>query len=129
MAIKKDLPHGQFLPWIAAEFEMSDQTAQNFMNVCARFGSQIPNYLEFKPTVLYALSAPSTPDEVVEKAIEKAESGGKVTVSDVKDWKAELEAEKQRTEEFRQESNERRKTIRELENQIDLLKAQPAPYR
>jgi len=41
---------------------------------------------------------------------------------------AELEAEKQRTEEFRQESNERRKKVRELEEQIDLLKAQPAPY-
>lgn len=40
---------------------------------------------------------------------------------------AELAAEKQRTEEFRQESNERRKKIRELEGQIDLLKNQPPP--
>lgn len=35
--------------------------------------------------------------------------------------KAELDAEKQRSEEFRQESNERRKKVRELEEQIDLL--------
>ena len=34
---------------------------------------------------------------------------------------AELDAEKQRSEEFRQESNERRKKVRELEEQIDLL--------
>lgn len=40
---------------------------------------------------------------------------------------AELEAEKQRTEKFRQESNERRKKVRELEEQIGLLKNQPAP--
>lgn len=41
--------------------------------------------------------------------------------------KAELAAEKQRSEEFRAESNERRKKVRDLEEQIDLLKAQPAP--
>ena len=120
-AVKADLPHGQFLPWIAAEFEMSHVTATQFMNVADRFGGQILNNLIFKPTVLYALAAPSTPDTIIEKAIEKAESGEKVTVADVKDWKAELEVEKQRTEEFRQESNERRKKVRELEEKIDLL--------
>ena len=36
--VKADLPHGQFLPWIAAEFEMSRQTADNFESVYARFG-------------------------------------------------------------------------------------------
>jgi len=120
-AVKADLPHGQFLPWIAAEFEMDQKTAFNFMSVYERFGSGklgiIPN---FKPTILYALSAPSTPEAVIEKAIEKAESGDKVTVADVKDWKAELEAERLRTQEFREESNERRKKIRELEAQLEL---------
>lgn len=121
-AVKAELPHGQFLPWIAAEFEMSEDTAQNFLRVYERFG-QIPNNSVFslKPTILYALSAPSTPDSIIDKAIEKAESGAKVTIADVRDWKAELETEKQRSEEFRQESNERRKTIRTLEEQIDLL--------
>ena len=46
------------------------------------------DYLTFKPTILYALAAPSTPNSVVEKAIAQAESGEKVTVADVKDWKA-----------------------------------------
>lgn len=126
--VKSELPHGQFLPWIAAEFEMTKDTAQNFMSVFDRFGKNgnFP-FLNFKPSILYALAAPSTPESVVEKAIEKAEAGAKVTVADVRDWKAELDAEKQRTEEFRQESNERRKKIRELEGQIDLLKNQPAP--
>lgn len=27
--VKADLPHGQFLPWIAAEFEMSQQTLRS----------------------------------------------------------------------------------------------------
>ncbi|CAG0976305.1 hypothetical protein GEOBC_01557 [Geobacteraceae bacterium] len=33
-----------------------------------------------------------------------------------------------RAQESQAESNERRQKIRELESQIDLLKAQPAPY-
>jgi hypothetical protein len=88
--VKERLPHGQFLPWIEAEFQMSDQSARRFMQAFDRFGkSNI--MLNFNPTVLYQLAAPSTPDEVVEKATEKAEAGDKVTVEDVKRWKAEAE--------------------------------------
>ena len=68
------LPHGKFLPWIADEFEMSDRTANDFMNVAHRFGGKSAIIADFKPSILYALSAPSTSDSVVEKAIEKAES-------------------------------------------------------
>ena len=68
------LPHGKFLPWIADEFEMSEDAAQRFMAVASRFG-EIPQFAVFKPSVLYALASPSTPDSVVEKAIEKAEAG------------------------------------------------------
>lgn len=102
-AVKADLPHGQFLPWIAAEFEMTAQTAQNFIRVCERFGEQKQNYFVFQPTVLYALSAPSTPDAVIDKAVAKVESGEKVTVADVKDWKADSEALRQRLLEVEQD--------------------------
>ena len=114
--IKDQLPHGHFLLWVAAEFEMSKGTAQNFMAVFDRFGKNVI-IKNFKPTVLYSLAAPSTPDSVVTQAIDKAESGEKVTVADVKAWK-------QRAEEFSHESNERRKRIRDLEHQVDLLKGQ-----
>ena len=87
-AVKTELPHGQFLPWIAAEFEMSERTAYNFMDVSSKFGDKLATVANLQPKILYALSAPSTPDSVIDKAIEKAESGEKVTVSDVKDWKA-----------------------------------------
>lgn len=88
--IKNKLTHGQFLPWIKAEFSMSVDTAGRFMQVASRFGD-IPQIAEFNPSVLYQLAAPSTPDEVVEKATEKAEAGEKVSVEDVKRWKAEAE--------------------------------------
>jgi len=111
--------NGRF-PWLDPQKALVCQQAHQ------RFGSEslLQDNLgveKLSPTVLYVLAAPSTPDAVIDKALEKAESGEKVTVADVKDWKAELETEKQRTEEFRIESNERRKKIREMEEQIDLL--------
>lgn len=103
-AVKAELPHGEFLPWIAAEFEMSQQTANNFTSVYERFGNgKLPNFGNFKPSILYALSAPSTPEAVIEKAVAKAESGEKVTVADVKDWKADSEALRQRLLEVEQD--------------------------
>lgn len=89
-AMKEKLPHGQFLPWIEAEFEMSERTAHNFMAVSKRFKSA--TVADFSPKVLYALAAPSTPEAVVEKAIEKASAGEKVSSDDVKAWKQEAEA-------------------------------------
>lgn len=115
-AVKDQLPHGQFLPWVAAEFEMSQWTANQFMNAADRFGDKLEIITNLKPTILYSLAAPSTPESVVTQAIEHVESGEKVTISDVKKWK-------HRAEEFRQESNERRKKIRELEQQVGLLQS------
>lgn len=129
-AVKAELPHGQFLPWIDSEFEMTKDTAQNFMSVFDRFGKNgnFP-FLNLKPSILYALAAPSTPDAVVERAIQQAESGEKVTVADVKDWKAELEAERQahdqalakeqqRSEEWRDQWKKERDEKRDLELQL-----------
>lgn len=91
--IKDWLGHGKFLKWIAAEFGMSDQTAHNYMNVTRRFGDgQIPNGLEFQPSVLYMLASPSTSGEVVEAMVEQAKAGHKVTRDDVLALKREIGA-------------------------------------
>jgi len=47
---------------------MSASTAQNLMNVAARFGDKIPTVGIFSNRVLYALAAPSTDDTVIEQA-------------------------------------------------------------
>jgi hypothetical protein len=65
------LGHGGFLPWIDREFGMSDQTAHRFIHV-ANMAGQIPQIVEFQPSVLYALAAPSTPEEVRTVVAEKA---------------------------------------------------------
>lgn len=105
IAVKERLGHGRFLDWIKVEFEMERSTAQNLMNVADKFGDKLPIIGNLKPTVLYALADPSTPDEVIEQATTKAESGEKVTIKDVQEWK-------QRAEEWRQGSRLKRYPFR-----------------
>ena len=85
--VKKRINHGQFGSWLQAEFEMSEWTARNFMNVADKFGSKTGTVPDFTPKVIYLLAAPSTSDDVVEKAQAVVASGEKVTVADVKRWK------------------------------------------
>ncbi len=74
------------------------------------------------------------PQEVRDQADALAEAGEDVSVKTIKQLKAGYESERQarelferRAQESQSESNERRKTIRELETQIGLLKSQPVP--
>ncbi len=54
---------------------MGKSAANLFINVAERFSDEIHNYCGFAPTDLYALAAPSRPDEVVEHAVEQSKSG------------------------------------------------------
>lgn len=85
-AVKDALPHGKFLPWIEAEFQMSERSARNFMQVSERF--KTAKIADFKPSVIYELSSPSTPEPVIAQATAKAGTGETVTVKDVQEWKA-----------------------------------------
>jgi hypothetical protein len=58
------LGHGNFLPWIEAEFGMSEWTARNFMRVAEEFGGKSGTVPDLPPTVLYQLAAPSTPEPI-----------------------------------------------------------------
>lgn len=106
------------LPWL--EY----QTALNFMRVYSKFGAENLPYNNYRvenltPTILYALAAPSTPDSVIQQALDKADSGEKVTVADVKDWKAEYEQEKKRSGEWKEQSQFYRKRFEQT--QVELL--------
>ncbi len=92
IAVKEHLPHGQFLPWLKAEFDMTEMSAVRYMQVARRFGkSNI--VLDFPATVLYALAAPSTSDEIVKKV-----QSGEIPVA-LDAIKAEKLAEKHRADE------------------------------
>jgi hypothetical protein len=91
LAVRDALPHGQFGPWLAAEFGWTERTARNFMAVAEHFGpkTEIISDLTIQPTAAYLLAAPSAPDEALEAAIERAEAGEQITTAVAKEILAE----------------------------------------
>lgn len=76
---KKDLGHGNFLPWIEAEFQWSQPTAHRYMSVAETFGRDYSrvNNLSFKAMI--ALSSDATPEPVRTEVLERAASGERAT--------------------------------------------------
>lgn len=94
LAVKETLEHGQFLPWLQAEFGWSQRTAYNFMSVAERFEvARIAN-LQIPPTAAYLLAGPSVPDEARQVAVEKAEAGEEITTAVAKEIVAEAKKKK-----------------------------------
>ena len=122
-AAKKTLGHGHFLPWIDAEFGMSDQTARNLMNVHERFGkSKRLLDLEVSQEALYLLAAPSTEPEVVDAAMEKAEAGEKVGKAEVEEIKGWLKAERKTASELRADKVALKSQNERLHDSMDELR-------
>jgi len=74
---KELLGHGNFLPWIEAEFGWSISTANRFIRVAERFVN-LTN-LPIELSAAYKLAAPSTPEDAFTEAIERAEAGEQIT--------------------------------------------------
>jgi hypothetical protein len=72
---EKVLPHGSFLPWIEAEFEMTHKTATNFMNVAAKFGAKVEIVSPLVPTALYELASSSAE---VQAEVERRIAAGEI---------------------------------------------------
>jgi hypothetical protein len=96
LAVKEALPHGQFLPWLRAEFGWSERSAENFMSVADKFKSARIADLPIQPSAAYFLAAPSVPDEARQKAVEKAEAGEEIAFAAVKEIVAEARKKKKR---------------------------------
>ncbi len=82
--VKERLGHGKFGLWLRLEFEWTDRTARQFMRVAEAFKSENFSDLNFAPSALYLLAAPSTPDEVRREALERAYQGESITHAKVK---------------------------------------------
>ena len=82
---KKIVGHGNFLPWIEAEFGWAERTAQNFMEV-AKAASKSAKFadLDVPISALYLLAAPNTPEEAIEVVAARVEGGEKLSINDVK---------------------------------------------
>ena len=88
--VKEHLDHGDFGKWIDAEFGMTDRSARNFMQVALRLGDKSEIVSVLQPTVLYALAAPSTPDKVVEKVLQRAADGESISKKAIVEMKREF---------------------------------------
>ena len=82
--VKEHLGHGKFGLWLRLEFEWTDRTARQFMRVAEAFKSENFSDLNFAPSALYLLAAPSTPDDVRREALERAYQGESITHAKVK---------------------------------------------
>lgn len=82
--VKEKLGHGQFGIWLAAEFDWTSRTAMRFMNVAENFNCDKLSQLNFDPSALYELAAPSTPETARLEAIARAEAGEPITYSTAK---------------------------------------------
>lgn len=60
--IKGQLGHGNFLQWIEAEFGMGQATAYRFIQAAENMAGRLITEISLPASVLYALSAPSTPN-------------------------------------------------------------------
>lgn len=67
--VKDKLGHGEFGPWLAAEFEWTERTARRFMSVATAFKADTVSDLNADARTLYLLAAASTPDEARDDAL------------------------------------------------------------
>lgn len=97
--VKEKLEHGQFTPWLQAEFDISERTARRFMKVAELFESKTDTVSVLTPKALYELSAPSTPESVRNEVMEKLGKGDIVKAKEIQALKKRAQIEKVRREE------------------------------
>lgn len=84
LEVKEQLAHGSFEMWLKSEFNWGMWTARKFMQVTRQFKSVNFTNLSIDTSALYLLAAPSTPEAVRQKALERAEKGEAITHAEVK---------------------------------------------
>ncbi|MGU3666082.1 hypothetical protein ACLBX9_18010 [Methylobacterium sp. A49B] len=75
LAIKARLEHGLFLEWVQAEMGMTPRSAQRAMGAAEVLGDKSDTVSYLPPSVLYELSAPSTPEPVRAAVLRRIEAG------------------------------------------------------
>jgi hypothetical protein len=83
---------GCFVAWLNAEFDLSERTAYNMMQAAENLGDRFAKFANIGPSALYALAAPSTPDDVRDDVAARAAAGEKITTAEVERLKREARA-------------------------------------
>lgn len=124
LQVKASLKHGEWLPWLNHEIEsgrliVGDRQARRYMQLASNWTRE--SNLEESTSIRAALELFSDkPEAQQQETLLDAEAEREARAKAEQEARAEREAREiaeRRAEEFRQESNERRKKIRELESQ------------
>jgi len=129
-----DKTQGQFGAWVES-LGITRQTGYDLITLFQGVGSDVVKLFDNKKlSQTVSVMLLRSPDSVVQQALEKAESGEKVTVADVKDWKSELEAERQarlvaeqRSKEWNEQYIKERDEKLAAEQKVLTLESQPKP--
>jgi len=110
LVARERLEHGQFIAWVEAECELSPRTAQRMMAAAEWAKGKNDTVSHLPPTVIYALSASSTPPEIYDAALAKIEAGERV---DAKALNAEIAEAKRKTRQVRKRRRSRAESKKE----------------
>jgi hypothetical protein len=82
---KRHLSHGAFLRWVEWEVGIPVRTAQAYMRTASWASGKSAIVAHLSPTMLYLLSAPSTPADLVAKILARVEGGEIVAPATVRE--------------------------------------------
>ena len=89
-SVKDTLHNRNFAKWCELEVGIKKTTAYRYLGIYERFSEKREIVGNIDPAVLMDMSVKSTPQVVVDKVVEKAESGEQVSSSDTKEFIAEV---------------------------------------
>jgi hypothetical protein len=93
--IKDRLGHGHFGAWLKAEFDLTERSAENYMNAARFLEGKSERVADLPPAAIYALAAPSAPVAVVKDVLATIEAGARPLAREIKAKLAEaIEAER-----------------------------------
>jgi len=120
---KHHLSHGAFLRWVEGEVCIPVRSAQAYMRVASWASNKGATVAHLPPSVLYLLSASSTPAKLVADILKRAEAGEYIVPSAMR---AELKAARaKQQQELSEQQEKERQDCRRAENPF----AQQAPYK
>lgn len=139
-AVKEKLPHGQFLPWLEKEFEMSRWTAQHFIRVAEKLEDKWRNFHHLPVSVLYELAAPSTSDGILEQvqsgqiaptieAIKAAKEAERLARAAEKQVRTEMQVTRQQLIDREKEVEKKQTALDQLLREIAHLQEQMATLK
>lgn len=115
--VKEILDHGQFESWLGAEFGMTARTAQKYMLAAEWMAGKPELGSGLTPSIVYLLSAKSTPKKIAAQVIGKIKDGERVKPQVVRGLIADARYEDRQADKKAQQKVKRTKRYRERQEE------------